>query len=110
MCDEKTLVAVKFESAVQHLASTLVASAFAVLMALPGHAADTIVASTDYSPPIVIDNTLAFIATPASDLKNGKATTVVYIHPLDIRALDATAFGDWEHASLAQPVRATAKR
>ena len=64
------------------------------MAAWPASAAEVVIASTDYSPPVVIDNTIAFIATPASDRKSGRATTVVTIHPLDIRALDAAAFGD----------------
>lgn len=67
---------------------------------LPSNAAETILATTDYSPPVVIDNMIAFIATTANELKSGKATTVVFVQPLDIRALDAAAFGDWEHAAL----------
>ena len=73
-------------------------------------AAETVIATTDYSPPVVIDNTIAFIATAASELRSGKATTVVYVHPLDIRALDAAAFGDWEHAALTPPLRVARSR
>jgi hypothetical protein len=76
----------------------------------PSYAAETFIAATDYSPPVVIDNTIAFIATAASELKSGRATTVVYVHPLDIRALDAAAFGDWEHAALTPPLRVAGSR
>ena len=64
--------------------------------------AETLPAATNYSPPVFINGTIAFIATPAHDLKNDVVTAIVRIRPLDIRYLDAAAFGDWEYAALTQ--------
>ncbi len=85
------------------LAKSVVIAGTALVTAAMPAVADNPLAASNAAAQLVVDGAVAVIATPAHELTSSAATAVVFIRPLDVGALDATAFGDWEYAAIPQP-------